>query len=417
MNSIISGSMVALLCLGATGNAFASCAADSTPAEAQRAYVNGQKFERAGDTEEAFAAYLSAQADTCDPNPVAAQAAQRAAALALRLGSAAESKGDYQKAFDLYDAGGQYTAADRALMAWVRANPDDPWVFTKVREAFDYRTLPAFQSNNEIRLRATGAYRPDPKNLAEVQAMPAQGAQRALQKEAAAFSEEYLRGYVQQVQSRPDDQTDFAATQAWMNSQQSFLQKWSADPLKTSRKALELVHSWSAATTDLALGEKLSAQRNQRLEQRVATLTKSYSGAPALLEAAITYQLAAHTEDAAKRARVAAIKSQASQLGDASNARQRHGLAAEYYSVAGEDAKAQAARDTQQKLAMNRMQPQIDQMKQQAEQLQKQFSDPAKVQALKDQALATQKRMQQQQQANAKANAKQADDLEKELGL
>lgn len=421
MNSIISGSILALLCLGATGNAFASCAAESTPAQAQRAYVNGQKFERAGDIDDAFAAYLDAQADTCDPNPVAAQAARSAGALALRLGSAAEKKADYRKAFDLYDAGGQYTAADRALMAWVRANPDDPWIFTKVREAFDYRTLPAFQSNNEIRLRATGAYRPDPKNIAEVQAMPAQGAQRALQKETAAFSEEYLRGLVQQVQSRPDDQTDFAATQAWINSQQSFLQKWSqhssGDPLKTSRKALDLVHSWSAATTDLALGEKLAAQRNQRLEQRVATLTKSYSGAPALLEAAIAYQLSVHAEDATKRARVAAIKAQASQLGDAANARQRHGLAAEYYSVAGEEAKAQAALDTQQQLAMNRMQPQIDQMKQQAEQLQKQFSDPAKVQAMKDQALATQKSMQQQRQTNAKANAKKADDLEKELGL
>lgn len=425
MNPIISNSIVALLSLGATGNAFASCTADSTPAETQRAYVNGQKFERAGDIEDAFAAYLGAQADTCEPNPVAAQAARRAADLAVRLGSAAEKKGDYQKAFDLYDAGGQYTAADRALMAWVRANPDDPWVFTKVREALDYRALPAFQSNNEIRLRATGAYRPDPKNMAEVQAMPAQGVQRALQKEAAAFSEEYLRGFVQQVQSRPDDPTDFAATQAWMNSQQSFLQKWSqhssGDPLRTSRKALELVHSWSAATTDLALGEKLAAQRNQRLEQRVATLTKSGSGAPALLEAAITYQLAVHTDDATKRARVAAIKAQASQLGDTAKARQRHGLAAEYYSVAGEEAKAQAALDTQQKLAMNRMQPQIDQMKQQAQQLQKQFSDPAKVQAMKDQALATQKSMQQQQQANAKTsakvNAKKADDLEKELGL
>jgi hypothetical protein len=339
----------------------------------------------------------------------------------LALGGAAEKKGAYEKAFDLYDKGGQYSAADRALMAWVRANPDEPWIFTKAREAFDYRTLPAFRSNNEIRLRATGAYQPDPKNIAEVFAMPAKGAERALQKEAAVFNEDYLRSYVQRVQARPDDPSNIAAMQAWMNSQQSFMQKWShyssEDPLKASRSALELVNAWSSATTDLALSEKLATQRNQRLEQRVATLTKSYSGAPELLEAAISYQLSVHTDDAAKRARATTIKLQASQLGDAANAAKRHGLAAEYYDVAGEETKAQAALDTQQKVAMTRMQPQIDQMKQQAEHLQKQYSDPAKVQAMKDQALAAQKSMQQQRQGNAKANAKKADDLEKELGF
>lgn len=421
MNPRIPAALIGLLCFGAMSNAFADCGATTTTQDTQRFYANGQKLERAGDKAGAYAAYMAAQELTCDANPVEGPAAQRAAALALEFGAAAEKRGDYAKAFDFYDNGGHYAIADRVLMVWVRANPDEPSVFTKARETLDYRALPAFQSNNEARLRATGAYQPDPKNLAEVLTMPAKGADRALQKEAAAFSEEYLRGYVQQIQSRPNDPTDFAATQAWMNSQQSFLQKWSqypsGDPLKASRQALALVHTWSAATTDQALGEKLATLRNQRLEQRVATLTKSYSEAPQLLEAAVTYQLSVQMDDAAKRSRTAAIKSQASQLGDAANARQRYGLASEYYSVAGEDAKAQAANDAQQKLAMNKMQPQIDQMKQQAEQLRQQYSDPAKMQAMKDQALAAQKSLQQHQQANAKSNAKKADELEKELGL
>jgi hypothetical protein len=416
MNARISTTIAALLCLGTVNNALADCG-DHSLQDLQRTYANGQKLERAGDTAAAFETYIAAQAYTCDTNPVEAPAAQRAAVLALILGGAAEKQGNHEKAFDFYEQGGQYKAADRVLMAWVRANPDVPRIFIKVRDVLDYRTMPSFQSNNEVRLRVTGTYQPDPKNLAEVLAMPAKGAERAFQKEAAAFSEEYLRGYVQQVQSRPDDQTNFAATQAWMNSQQGFLQKWPNDPLKTSLKALDLVHAWSAATSDQALGEILAAQRNQRLEQRAAALTKDYSGAPKLLDTAKTYQLSVHTDEAVKKTRVAAIKAQALKLGDAANARQRYSLAAEYYSVAGEEAKAQAARDTEQKLAMSKMQPQIDQMKQQAEQLQKEFSDPAKVQAMKEQALATQKSMQQQQQANAKTNAKKADDLEKELGL
>lgn len=410
-----------LSCFGVTNNALADCGASGTLEATRYAYANGQKLERAGDNAGAFSAYMAAQEMTCEANPVEAPAAQRAAALALSLGAAAEKKGDYTKAFDFYDNGGHYAAADRALMASVRAKPDDPAMFTKAREILEYRALPSFQINYKIRLRATAAYQLDPKLLAELLAMPAKGAQRAFQAEAAAFNEEYLRGYVAQVQSRPDDPTDFAATQAWMNSQQSFSQKWSRyspnDPLKAALEALSLVHSWSVATTDQALGEKLATQRNQRLEQRVAALTKSYAGAPELLATAVTWQLAIHTDDAVTRARVAAIKSQAAQLGNAASAKQRYGLAADYYEVADEDAKAQAARDTQQQLAMNKMQPQIDQMKQQAAQMQKAFSDPAKVQAMKDQALAAKKSLQQQQQTNAKANAKRADDLEKELSL
>jgi hypothetical protein len=63
------------------------------------------------------------------------------------------------------------------------------------------------------------------------------------------------------------------------------------------------------------------------------------------------------------------------------------------------------------------MQPQIDSAQQQAAQMQREFSDPAKVEAMRQQALAMQKRLQEQQKTQAKTNARKADDLEKELGL
>jgi hypothetical protein len=304
----------------------------------------------------------------------------------------------------------------------VRANPDNPSVFSTAREAFDYRSMPAFAANNKARLAVTGDYQPDPKNVAEVMAMPAKGAERAFQKEASLFDEEYLRAYMQRIESRPEDTTDTATVQAWSNSQQAFARKWSKysaeEPLKGSLSALELVQRWASATNDRALSDKIEAQRNQRLEQRAATLIKSYANAPVLLEAAISYRAAIHTEnDGAKQASIAAIKSQADKLGDAANASRRYALAAEYYGLAGQDAKAQAARDTQQKLAMAKMQPQIDQAQKQAEQLKREYSDPAKVQAMREQALAMQKSLQEQQKANAKDKGKKADDLEKELGL
>jgi hypothetical protein len=422
MKSKLSWAVIAVLCYGVIGNALADCAADSTVAETKQRYAKGQQLESAGDIEGAFAAYVGAQDYTCDPNPVESVAAQRAAALASKLGATAEKSGNFERAFRIYDDGGQYAAADRALMSWVRANPDNPSVFSTARDAFNYRALPAFAANNKARLAVTGAYQPDPKNIAEVMAMPAKGAERAFQKEAGSFDEEYLRAYVQLIESRPEDATDAAAVQAWTNSQQAFGRKWSKysaeKPLNASLNALELVQRWASATNDRAQSEKIEAQRNQRLEQRAATLTKSYASAPELLDTAISYRAAIRTEnDGAKQASIAAIKSQADKLGDAANANRRYNLAAEYYGIAGQDAKAQAARDTQQKLAMAKMQPQIDQAQKQAEQLQREYSDPAKVQAMREQALAMQKSLQEQQKAKAKDKGKKADDLEKELGL
>ena len=66
---------------------------------------------------------------------------------------------------------------------------------------------------------------------------------------------------------------------------------------------------------------------------------------------------------------------------------------------------------------MTKMQPSIDAAQRHAEELKKEYSDPAKVQAMREQAEAMRKSMQQQQQSNAKSNAKRADDLESELGL
>jgi hypothetical protein len=417
MKHYIPMSLIALGCLGTFSDALADCAGPNLDHK-KRNYERAIAFEKQGNQEQALRAYHAAEGYACeDHNPYEADAAKRAAPLGLALGSAAEKKGNLRLAIELYEAGGQFSAADRALMALVRSSPDDPTVFTKARETLDERTLASFHSNNEAALNAVGGYRPDPKHMVEVLTMPAKGAERAFQQEASAFNEQYLRDYVQLIQARPDDPTDSTAMQNLMAKQQVFAQRWSHEPLKASGKALGLVRSWSIVTPDALLRAKLEAQRTQRIEQRVATLTRQYSSAPELLSSAMDYYIGAGFDQNVHDARLAQIRAQSLKLGDEASAQQRYLLASDYYKVARADAKAQAAQDKQQQIVMLKMQPSIDAAKRHAEQIQKEYSDPAKIQAMREQAEAMRKSLQQQQQANAKTKAKSADDLERELGL
>ena len=408
---------IALVLACAAAQVHADCGASGTVAGNRAAYNQGLQLEKSGNLQGAFDRFVAAQEATCEANPVEVDAARHAATLALQLGAAAEKRGDFERAFDIYDAGGQYAASDRALIALVRAKADEPRVYEKARSVLDYRSLPAFAANQKVQLGITGAYTPDPKNLAEVLAMPPKAVERAFKKEAAAFDETFLREYVQLIQSRPDDPTDMEAMQTAMERAQAFAQKYPQDLLEPSRDALSLVQAWAGASIDRTFSETTEARRAQRLAERAATLAKSYAGAPKLLDEAIAYQSSINQDYKITETKVAAIRTQAAKLGDEANARQRLGLAAEYYEVADQDAKAQAARDKQQQVAMSKMQPSIDAMRKQAEQVAAQFSDPAKVKEMQEQARAMQKQLQQHQQANAKGNAKKADDLEQELGL
>jgi hypothetical protein len=410
------GFLTAILTVGiafAPSSSNADCVGAST-STVKRSFAKAQELERGGNSEAALHAYVAAQEYTCDgPNPVELQAAQRAAALALPLAQAAEAAKDFERAYQLYDKGGHYAAADRAMLELIRSRPDDPELYTRAREFFDYRALPAFQANNKVTLRATGAYTPNPQHLAEVQTMPSNGAERALKAEAAAFNEQYLREYVEFVQSRPEELADQAAAQRYAVAANAFHKRWANDPLKASRDALALAHRWSIVTNDDAVSQRIFAKARERAEQRVVTITRSFSRAPELLDAAIEYQSMLQPDDATREARVAAIRQQAAKLGDEAAAQQRLGLAADYYRVARLDDKAQQMREQQQQLAMSRVQPSIDAARRQVEELQKAFSDPQKIKELQEQARQMQKALEAQQRANTNS----ADDLERELGI
>jgi hypothetical protein len=416
MNTHFAALIVAAGAFSVTLQAQADCAGASVK-DVQQRYANAQQLDKAGKLREALSVYADSQEYTCEANPVAGRAAQRAAEIASPLGQEAEKKRDFEAAFQIYEDGGLYTASDRSLMALVRTKPDDPSVFSRAREVLTYRGSDAFQNNNAAQLKIAGAYKPDPKNLEEVLRMPAIGVERAFKAETASWNEQYLRELADQIQARPEDLTDIAAVQRYSASQQAFAQKWQNDLVKQSREAINLASAWASASSDEALQKKVAAQRMQRIEMRVNTLTKSFNRAPSLLDAAIDYQMMQNVDDTSKALKAKSIRQQAAQLGDLAQSQKRFMLASDYYRIARLDDKAEAAQDHAQQAAMTKMQPSIDQMRQQAEQMQKEFSDPAKVKAMQEQARQMQKAMQAQQQANAKRGAKSADDLEKELGL
>ncbi len=112
-----------------------------------------------------------------------------------RWRDAAKTRGDHAAAFELYQMGGHFAAADSELLSWAATQPDDVALYARVREHFSYRTQPAFAANEKLRLQITGAYKPDPRHLALVRAMPVHGVERALADEATAFDEQYLTAY------------------------------------------------------------------------------------------------------------------------------------------------------------------------------------------------------------------------------
>ena len=114
--------------------------------------------------------------------------------------------------------------------------------------------------------------------------------------------------------------------------------------------------------------------------------------------------------------RVAAIKFTAGKLGDEAEAKGQLGLAYNYFKVADDGVKAKAVQKRHEQIALKKMQPDIDEAKRAAAALREQFSDPAKVEAMRKQAMAMQAAM-QAQRPSAERTKQDAGDLQKELGL
>jgi hypothetical protein len=415
----MSQKVLVALALGAllfTGRALADC--DGGVDDKQRIYEQALTLERAGDKEAALRAFRAAQGYACGPeNPYEADAARRAAPLGQELGAAAEKQGELRRAFELYDAGGHYATADRVFMELTRAERDEPAAYQRALEHYRNRAEASFQSNNAAALRVTGAYTPDPKYMAEVQAMPAQGVERALERERAAFNEQQLREYVALMQSRPEDVLNAESVARWTSEMTAFEKKWQGtDPAAASRRALQELRMWGLNGNDDDLRASVEKRWALLVEQRATTLRTAFHRAPKLLEDAMDYYRVLGADHPGLEGKLTAIRSQARQLGEQAEGQRRYALAADYYRVAGDDAKADAARSMQQQAAMTAMQPSIDAAREQADALLQRFGDPAAVEALRQQAEAARRNL-AQQAPSAQSSKESAEELERALGL
>jgi len=408
MKKIIAAATV-LLALASVETASASCAADSTLPAVKKAYAEGQAQERAGKNAEAFRSYLAAQAYICEANPVEADAARRAAALSKPMAQSWEAKGDLERAFSTYDSGGHYSDADRVMIALLRAKADETSEYDRAHTHFSYRTEPSFAANNAVRIAATGGYKADPKLVAEVAGWPAKACDRALQREAQTFSEDYLRDKVTLYQSRPEDLTDFAALQAFQAKGNALAGKWPEDRIENSQSLLQKAYSWTQRIADATVQQQFVNKVRDIAVKRAQTLVQKYFGAPDLLTAAIEYY-----SQNDRRQQVASVEARARQIAVDAEKRGSMMIASDYYGVAGDDAKAKSAQERAKQEAQAKMQPQMDAMQKHAEELKKQYSDPAKIEAMKKQAEEMKRNMQKQQ---AQSGGKSAADLEKELGM
>jgi hypothetical protein len=392
----IASCLIGVIGLFTLNGAYADCAADATVADVRKAQARGQQLEKSGDARGALAAYAAAQAYTCEANTVATEAARRAAALAKPLGDAAKAKGDHAAAFDFYERGGHFAAADREMLARMQAAPDDIALYSEALRHVQKHGLPAFQANEAVRLAVTGAYTLDPTMTQAIAAMPVKATERALAAEAAAFNEAWYEQYAALIRARPENPTDFTALQQYAARMQAFQSQHRGDPLKDPVEALERVQRWQTQVVDNAQAAALARKRAERAEARATLLTQKYADAPKLLELALDYLAHSTGDSEAQQPRLLKVRRQAESLGDAALAKKRYHLAIDYFDVAGADDKAGRARTQLQAMAQQQMQPTLAAMQRDAEALKAQFSDPARIAEMQRQAQEMQRALQKQ---------------------
>lgn len=412
MNKTILVACVVAATLVTAFDAKADCAG-ATVTEVRAAHDRAQAHERAGRLREALAAYADAQDYTCEANPVEVDAARRAAALSGPLAESALARDDFRTAAVLFELGGHYARADQAMINWVRRDAE---AYTAARELFGTRRLASFAENNRVRIAVTGPYRFDESLWTEIEAVPSREAGRALDAETRSFSERYLQQYVALIRSQPESPLDMAAYQRFQAAQLALTQKWQEDPLELSLEQLANAIRWALLVPDQTAGRQLEAAARSRHAARARILVDRYSGAPQLLERAMDYYRGSVPDSAIVAKELGAVRTLAGQLAAQADEAGSLSLAASYYEVAEDSGRAQAVRDRQAQLARQQVQPTIDEAMRQAAAIQQAFSDPAQVEAMRQQALAAQRAM-QEQAASQGTKASRAEDLERELGM
>ncbi|MBZ0220499.1 MAG: hypothetical protein K8I01_08735 [Candidatus Methylomirabilis sp.] len=363
--------------------------------------------------EEAFKSYNRARTPVCSAkNPVENEAAARLAPIALKLGKAAEKNGEIKRAFEFYEAGGHFAAADHMMLAIARAagvNERD-----KVERAmshFDGRRSGDFKIERKPALAAAGEYELDTSMYDEVMNLPAANGKKALEAESKALDEDYLGEYQAVLNARPKVPTlDEDVLKEGQASEKAFRRKWKTDRIEESLKLLSEAHSWFVVAPPDARKEAISELGKRRI-MRGELITERYHGAPGLLEKAAQYFRAAGDEKRIKEVRTKAkvLGDQAMQKGHFLDAKDYYKLAEDSAGEAKADAGIKEAEERQAAKAAGAGASQIEELK-------RFYGDPEKAKEMQRSAEEMQKRMLKDSRQRKQFQQEQ-DDLERELGL
>lgn len=322
--------MITLLCLALPPVA---AAGDDCPADADRAaaarneFENGRRYEAAGEAPSALMTYLLARDYDCeDRNGIGGAAARRVVPLARQLGREQEVEGNLLMAYSIYDSGGLFAEADRALMQLASDVEGGVGFQSQAREHFQQRLEPGFAAANRLKLQAAGPYTASREPLERLAALPPRAVETLLEREAQWLDDDYLEAFagiaLQRELNKPVqpllDELNRRAPP-----------RFREDRLDDSQTLLQLAQGWCEQVADPQQRQALAARIRRRVLERGDQIVSRHARAPAMfMQAEVYYNLAQAP------ARVEAMKSQVRQQGDRARDEGNPGLAMAFYLMA-----------------------------------------------------------------------------------
>lgn len=406
----------------ATQISLADCTGDLSAADARKVYQDATQLEAAGKLWDALLKYDTAQGYVCDDggNPVAKQALDKAIALGRQQGKMEEQKGNFYNhgkpvgAFQWYERGTQFAAADRTLITALKKAPTNIQVSAVAQEHFKVRGEAYFVANNKSAVAASGGYQLDKIYDTYVRSLPPANIDRLLTSYNTLLPDTYLQAFAKlEQQKNALKPGDIAGIMNIQQQATSFQQQWKTDRIEDISKAFDEAQSWTQQVRDYKEAEQLREKIAQARLAHADRMMKNYSSTVKFLESATEFY-----NQYEKEAQFKAAKQKAAGYADQAMAAGQYDRASRFYSLIGDNEKEQQARD--------KLDAQTDQLAQDAQagsaaqlaEMQKMYSDPKKNQELQKQAQEMQKQMaEQQKNSKSETYQKESDELEEELGL
>ncbi|WP_049629019.1 hypothetical protein [Cellvibrio sp. pealriver] len=401
---------------------FADCVADLSVTDAQQAYQQGMNLEAQGQLWDAINKYDVAQGYVCEDggNPVAKQALTKAIALGSKQGKLEEQKGNLFKdgkpagAFQWYEKGSHFAAADKVLVAALKKAPTNMQLSAFAQEHFKVRAQDYFKANNKTAISMTGGYTLDPTFDPYVVSLPPTNIERLLNSYSTLLPDAYLQAFAKLEQQKDAIKPgDMMGAMSLQQASTQFQQQWKTDRVEDIRKAFDEAHSWTQQIRDYKEADVWRAKIDQARLAHADRISKSYSGTVKLVESALEFYRQLDKEE-----QISALEKKARNYADQAMAAAQYQRASDFYSLIGDYDKEEQARA--------KIEAQRDQMAKDAEmgsaaqiaEMQKMYSDPEKIQQLQKQAQEMQKQLEEQRKKGASAEyQKETDELEDELGL